>query len=116
MLDVAADVFLYGDNDQYGPANATLEQDNTYQVQAWISKQVTPLTNLGVGYSKRAGGKQFVDGVENGLRTESQQLRFSASHFVTDTTQLQAELYRPFETRGGYEQNFGFTIRFLKVF
>lgn len=116
MVDIAGDVFLYGDNDEYGPAEATLEQDNTYQFQAWISKQVTPGTNLGLGYSNRMGGKQSVDGIDNGLKTESQQVRFSASQFLTNTTQVQAELYRAFETKGGYEQDLGLTVRFLKVF
>lgn len=116
MLDLAGDVFFYGDNDKYGPGKATLKQDNTYQVQAWISKQITPLTNVGLGYSNKKGGEQSVDGVENGLRTDSQLARFSVSQFVSQSIQLQAELYHGFETKGGYDQDLGLTVRFLKIF
>lgn len=116
MLDLAGDVFFYGENDKFGPASQKLEQENTYQVQAWISKQFSPLTNVGVGYSRKTGGKQTVDGIDNGLRTDNQQVRFSVSQFVTPSTQLQAELYRSLETRGGYEQDLGLTVRFLRVF
>ncbi|CAG2153881.1 transporter [Cupriavidus numazuensis] len=118
QLDVAGDVIFYGDNNDYGAAatGKTFSQKNTYQLQLWLSKQLTPATGAGIGYTIVKGGQQKVDGQPNGLRTDYQQVRLYASHFLNKTWQVLGEVNHAFATTGGFNQDFGLTLRVVKLF
>ncbi|GAA5004810.1 transporter [Acinetobacter puyangensis] len=116
---VSADVMWYGDNkDAINNGVGRLEQDNTYQVQGWLS--YTPPEDktwtLAAGYSKYWGGKQTVDGVENGQMTKVDQLRLELSKFVAPTVQLQGQLQRDLQMEGGFKEDLRATLRIMKVF
>lgn len=118
QLDVAGDMIFYGDNNNYGTAAAgkTLSQANTYQLQLWLSKALTPATSAGIGYTITKAGQQKVDGQPNGLRTDYQQVRLFASHFINQSWQVLGEVNHAFATKGGFNQDFGVTLRVVKVF
>ncbi|MGQ1411067.1 transporter [Acinetobacter baumannii] len=115
-LETSFDIYLYGKNDEYGPLNQNLKVENSYKTQVWFSKDISPLTNIGLGYSYTTGGDQEIDGLKNGLNQDIQKVRLSGSHFFTKTDQLQAEINHGFQNKGGYDQEFGFQLRYLKIF
>jgi hypothetical protein len=116
--DVAGDAIIYGNNNNYGTgANAqTLQQRNTYELQLWVSKNFSPLTSAGVGYTNVVGGRTTVEGQPTGLATSYQQVRVFASHFIAPTWQVLGEVNHAFATKGGFNQTFGMTLRLLKLF
>lgn len=118
QVDVAGDVIFYGDNNNYGTAAKAqkLSQRNTYELQLWLSKKLSPLTSAGVGYTNVMGGRAMVDGQPTGLETSYQQVRLFASHFIAPTWQVLGEVNHSFATKGGFNQTFGVTLRLLKVF
>ncbi len=117
-LQLSGDVIAYGENDEAGSGASTLKQDNTYQVQAWLNyvPQSDPSWTFSTGYSKYMGGKQRLDGIENGQATQSDQLRFEASKFVSPTVQVQLLAQRDMSVRGGFKEDVHTTLRVLKVF
>lgn len=115
-FEASFDLYMYGKNDKYGPLNQNLKVENSYKTQLWFSKDISPLTNLGLGYSYSTGGDQKIDGLKNGLNKDIQKVRLSGSHFFTKTDQLQAEINHGFQNKGGYDQDFGFQLRYLKIF
>ncbi|MCS5880995.1 hypothetical protein LNP17_15720 [Klebsiella variicola subsp. variicola] len=69
---LSTDVMWYGVNDDAsGIGTGRLKQDNTYQFQGWVTW--TPPADkswtLAAGYSQYWGGKQQLDGIENGQAT-----------------------------------------------
>lgn len=114
-----AGVQWFEDNDDYANElgqSGTLSQDESYQVQTFLTYNFSPATKVSVGYSQLWGGEQKIDGVDNGFSTEWKEFRLSAFHFVSPTIQLQAGLTREFDQEGGFERETQFNLRFLKVF
>ncbi len=94
---LSTDVMWYGVNDDAsGIGTGRLKQDNTYQFQGWVTW--TPPADkswtLAAGYSQYWGGKQQLDGIENGQATRVDQVRLELSKFVTPTVQVQGLLQR----------------------
>ncbi|MEN5139487.1 transporter [Pseudomonas juntendi] len=71
-VDLAADVTAYGANDEYGPQKLKMEQDPTYQVQAFGRYHVSPALDLRVGIAHSWIGAVDVDGNQaTGQATET---------------------------------------------
>lgn len=115
-FQLAGDVVWYGSNDQAGNGAQTLTQDNTYQMQAWLSYAFAPTWSAAVGYSKFWGGTEYLSGVETGNATDRDQVRFELSKFITPTFQVLGLVQRDFNTSGGFPEDFQGTIRVLKLF
>ncbi|KAA8731165.1 transporter [Acinetobacter qingfengensis] len=116
---ISADVMWYGDNkDATGNDVGLLEQDHTYQFQGWLT-YTPPLDKtwtLAAGYSKYWGGKQTLDGIENGQMTKVDQIRLELSKFVAPTIQLQGQLQRDLKAEGAFKEDLRATLRLMKVF
>nr|WP_272904352.1 transporter [Xanthobacter agilis] len=115
-LQIAGDVIWYGSNSDAGGGNATLTQDNTYQLQVWLSYAFAPTWSAAVGYSGFWGGTEYLSGVATGNATERDQLRFELSKFITPTFQVLGLVQRDFNTSGGFPEDFRGTLRLLQVF
>jgi hypothetical protein len=99
-----------------GPAQATLTQSTGYQLQSWLTYKADGSTSVSVGFSATAGGRQSVDGLPNGFRTEERQIRFETQKFVTTRWQLLGELTHDVHVTGGFRQDIGVNARLLYVF
>ena len=116
-VDLTADMFLYGNNDQAGAlGQQTLTQKNSAQVQGFVNYKWSNGLATSIGYEGYRGGRQELDGVDNGLRTHFDEVRFVASKFITSKFQLLGEVNHQFNVDGGFRQDVGFTLRALYVF
>ncbi|MBA8903249.1 MULTISPECIES: transporter [unclassified Phyllobacterium] len=113
-IDAAADVAIYLNHDEDG---AKFSQDPSVQLQAYLRYNFSAATAVSFGYSGKFGGKQYVEDIYNGQKTDSHGLRAFASTFITPTVQVQAMVGTDLSSAdGGFKQDFIGTLRLLKVF
>lgn len=115
-LDLLADTTWYGDNDEAGNGSQRLKQNNSYQLQSWLRYHISPETYIGAGYSKTFGGKQSLDGVYTGSKTDVDQARLTFGTFVTPSMQLLGVAATDLHVDGGFKEDFRLNLRLLKVF
>jgi hypothetical protein len=115
-FDFAADAVVYGADSDAGSRHQTLQQQPTYQLQSWLSYSIDPASLVSAGYSALLGGTQTLDGVQNGLKTQSQQVRLAYSRFLSPSFQLLGSIAHDINVVGGFKQNFGLTIRVVRLF
>jgi hypothetical protein len=117
IVDLIADTTFYGDNDDAGPdGNQTLEQNNSFQTQAWLRYKLSPEWLVGAGWSGTYGGKVEVDGRGNGVATKVQQLRAITQFWARSNFQLQAIARTDVWNRGGFREQFGLQLKAMAVF
>lgn len=115
-FDLTADLLFYGKNKEAGAGGAQrLTQSETVQMQAFLNHKWGNGINTSIGYQGLRGGRQKLDGVDNGNRTRFDEARFVASKFLTPRFQLMGEVNRQFNVRGGFRQDVGLLIRALYV-
>jgi hypothetical protein len=78
---------------------------------AWNASLVTSL-----GYEGEVGGRQYLNGIGTGTKTEFQEIRLVSSYAVTPSLQLLGELNHQFQNIGGFKQDLGVTLRALYTF
>lgn len=110
-LQLTADVTWYGVNNEAGTGRQSLTQDNTYQLQAWLSYSFAKTWSVAAGYAKLWGGTEYLDGIPTGNSTERDQIRLELSTFVTPTFQVLGLVQRDFNTSGGFPEDFRGTVR-----
>jgi hypothetical protein len=115
-FDLAFDTQFYGDNGSYVPGTRRLSQDPTYRVQFWANWRWTAAFSTSIGYEGFFGGAQQINGFFDGNKTEEQRIRANAALFITPTVQAMLELNHDIHVVGGFKQDFGATVRLLKVF
>jgi len=116
-LDLTGDVILYGDNQAAGALGTqTLTQKASIQAQAFVNYAWGSGFTTSIGYQGFRGGKQKLDGIDNGQKTQFDEVRFVASKFITPKFQLLGELNHQFNVDGGFRQKVGFLVRGLYVF
>ncbi|OLS60297.1 transporter [Pseudomonas putida] len=115
-MDLIGDVIWYGDNDDFGPASATLKQKTSYGAQIMGRYMPEPATSLGVGIGQLWGGETRVDGVDRDDCQRSTNLRFTASHFFTPKDQLQLQLGRDLAVDNGPREDFRLNLRYAHIF
>jgi len=118
LLQITGDVMWYGsNNDALGRGIGRLEQDNTYQLQTWLS-YIPPSDKtwrVAVGYSKYWGGQQRLNGAPTGAATQADQIRFELSKFVTPDFQILGQIQHDIAATGGFREDLRATIRLLKI-
>lgn len=115
-VDFGADVFLYGDNADSGPAGQTFSQDASYQFQAFANYQWASGLTTSIGYQAFRGGAQQLEGVDTGGRTDFDEVRFSVGQSVTPQLHLLGEVSHQFASEGGFRQNLGLMGRIVYAF
>lgn len=99
-----------------GSVRQYLQQDASFQLQSYLRYEAAPGIFLTAGHSYTFGGNQYIAGIRNGLRTEGHQIRGIVQAFLDPTTQIQVGLFHDFGVRGGFSQDIGMKVRYLKVF
>lgn len=116
VIDLVADVTFFGDNDDYTPADLTLEQDPQYQMQGFIRYKTSDKSAIHVGYSRLWGGETEVDGVRLGDESNQEKMLAGGSYFVTPRTQLLATFARDISVESGFKEESRLNLRLLHVF
>lgn len=114
--EVEGDAIFYSANTNANLSGQTLKQDPTFQLQSWLSYDLTPTSYVAAGYNAYFGGKQKVAGTPNGFKTSLQQVRGTYAQFITPSVQALGSLYHDVAVDGGFKRDVGFTLRILKVF
>jgi len=115
-FDASFDVQFYGNNNNDFPGNRRLSQDPSYRAQLWANWRWNAAFTTSIGYEGFFGGSQQVDGRFDGSKTEEQRIRAAAALFLSPTVQTILELNHDVHVVGGFKQDFGLTVRVLKVF
>ncbi len=115
-LDTVGDVLIHGKNKEFGPANATLEQDPRYEVQTHLRYIISPATAFSAGLGHYRGGETQVNGVDQNNRLRTTYGRLTATHFVNQTTQFQIQRGRDLSVYNGAQENARITLRLAKIF
>jgi hypothetical protein len=125
-IDVSGDWVSYGNNNEAGDGSQLLSQNATYDAYAWLSYDVTSTmrrvmpvavqASLSIGYAGTFGGRQKLDGMPTGARTEEQQIRISYSQIITRQWQGTVSISHDVTASGQFKQNFGLLLRVAKLF
>lgn len=113
FLDLTADVAIRGDSSEMG---FRYTRQASVQVQGYLRYQFSAATNVAIGYSGTFGGKDFVNGIYAGTKTRTDQLRVTASTFLSPTIQVQGMVGFDVNTEGGFQQGFVGTLRLMTLF
>jgi hypothetical protein len=114
--EIGEDTMFYGDNSNAFPGGQRLSQTPTYRLQAFLNWRWTPKLQTSFGYEGFFGGVQQLDGTKNGMETQEQRLRVTASYFITPRWQVLLELNHDVAATGEFKQGFGTTLRVLFAF
>ncbi|MBD8496146.1 transporter [Pseudomonas syringae] len=115
-LDTAADVSWFGHNTDAGPQGVTLKQKPRYEYQAYLRYHLSPGTHLAFGGGYVDGGKTRLDNVDQDDALGTQYIRFSATHMLTQTVQVQAVLGKDLEVEQGFKEKARLNLRLAKLF
>lgn len=116
LLDVIADVTVFGNNSEYGPSSATLKQKNQYQLQTYLRYNLTPGWDVRVGASHAFGGETEVNGVNSNDKLRTTKFTLGSGYFVTPSVQLLANYGRDVSVGNGFREENRLNLRLLKVF
>ncbi|MFW1676949.1 transporter [Pontibacter sp. JAM-7] len=115
-LDLIGDVTFYGDNDDFTADKLTLEQDASYQIQAYLRYNITPTFDLRAGISKSWLGETSVEGIDNDDAAEITKYQLGFGWFFTPTTQLLATYGNDISVDNGFKENTRLNLRLLTLF
>jgi hypothetical protein len=104
-FDAAVDVIMYTNNDDVGIYHAILRQQPTYQGQVWFSYVPDPSSLISVGYAVLRGGSQNINGINTGVKTESEQIRFAYSKSLTQQFQVVGSVAHDVSVTGGFRKD-----------
>jgi len=116
LLDVIADVTLFGKNDEFTTQKLTMKQDALTQVQTVLRYQLTPAWDLRAGGSYAFGGETKVQGQKQDNEVGTWKFMVSSAWFATPTLQFIAGYGRDLDVRNGLREADRVNLRVLKVF
>ena len=115
-LDLVADVMLYGKNDEFGATKQTMEQEASFQLQAFLRYKMNPSWDFRVGLSQTFGGETEVDGIKKDDAAEVTKMSVGSSYFISPSIQLSATYGRDLAVENGFSEDNRLNLRVLKVF
>lgn len=116
LLDVIGDVTAYGKNNKFGQASATMKQDTSVQLQAFLRYKLESNWDLRGGISHTSGGETKIDGIAQHDRMRTTKLTIGTAWFADPTLQLIANYGRDASVENGLREADRFNLRLLKVF
>lgn len=115
-FDLIGDVTVYGDNDRYGRANATLKQDLSYQLQTHLRYKFSPTTEVSLGASQVWGGETQVNGVKKNNTLKTTKLIIGGAFFLRASTQLAGTYSQDVAVDNGFKESNRFLMRVTQTF
>ena len=116
LLDVVVDTTLHGDNDEFGPAGVTMEQDASYSIQTYLRYNITPSFDIRAGFIAERSGETTVAGVGSGDASTTTRGRLGIGWFFNPTTQLLVGYGEDFDVDNGFKESSRLNLRILTVF
>ena len=115
-FDLVADVMMYGENDEFGAAKATMKQEPSFQLQAFLRYKMNPSWDFRVGLSQTFGGETEVNGTKMNDAAEVSKMSVGTTYFITPSIQLSATFGRDLAVENGFSEDNRLNLRVLKVF
>lgn len=115
-LDTVGDVEIHGKNTKFGPMDATREQDARYELQAHLRYITSPVTAYSLGLGHYLGGENKVNGVAQDDSLKTTYARLTATHFIDQTTQVQAQIGQDLQVENGPKEKLRLNLRVAKIF
>ncbi len=116
LLDLYADVTVFGENNDYGASKATLKQDALFQAQSWLRYKMTDAWDLRAGYFYTWGGETKVDGVANRDRARNTKFQVGTAWFYEPSAQVIMTYGQDLHVENGFKETSRINLRWLKVF
>lgn len=110
------DAIWYGDNDEAGNGNQTLEQDTSYQTQVNLRYDLNQLQRVAFGYAANYGGNQSLDGINLHQDMKKQQLRLEYQQMINPKTQISAQVISDTQVESGFKKDLGLNLRLFYIF
>lgn len=115
-LDLYGDVNFFTANDDVGRLSQRLTKKPVFHVQSWLRYALPDKkTSLSIGTASFWGGKESLDDVYTGTRTEHQQIRVAVQKFVAPKWQLELIGGRDVQAREGFREAARVQFRVLKI-
>ena len=115
-LELVGDVRFQSQNDDFGPAGATMTQKPVYELQTHVRYFLTPGTFIGANVSHIFGGETRVDGVAQQDRQKLTKMLFSVGHMLRPDLQILGSVGKDASVRTGLKEESRFNLRFLKIY
>jgi len=115
-LDAVGDVLVHGKNTKFGPTDATLKQDPRFEVQGHLRYILSATTALSAGMGHYWGAETEVNGLAQNDKLKTTYARLTATHFIDQATQLQAQLGQDVSVENGPKEKARINLRFAKIF
>jgi hypothetical protein len=115
-LDLYGDVNFFTVNNDVGALSQRLTKKPVYHVQSWLRYALPDKkTTIAIGTASMWGGKEHLDGVYTGQRSERQQIRLAIQKFVAPKWQLELIGGRDVQSREGFNEAARIQVRVLKI-
>lgn len=115
-LDTVAEASWVSANNDFGSTGAKLEENTRYEYQAAVRYNWTPSTTFAVGGGYITGSATTVNGVDQHDGVSTSYGRFTVTHFIEPTLQIQAQIGTDIEVEQGFKEGARLNLRVLKVF
>lgn len=115
-LDLVGDVVFYTNNDNYGTNSDTLKQDTSFETQVMGRYMPNATTSVGLGIGHNWGGETKINNVSQDNSTETTNIRFAISKFMTPKDQFVVQLGRDLSVENGLKEDFRLNLRYLRIF
>lgn len=103
-------------NNDVGALSQRLTKKPVYHVQSWLRYALPDKkTTIAIGTASMWGGKEHLDGVYTGQRSERQQIRLAIQKFVAPKWQLELIGGRDVQSREGFNEAARIQVRVLKI-
>lgn len=116
LLDLAADITYFGENDDFGPESRVLKQSPLMQMQFKFVRIMDENWKLSVGLTHTFGGEEEVSGVKLGNEKNDWRWETGLVWQVKPRYQVAAVYQRDLAVEHGFRMDHGLNLRFLHAF
>ena len=115
-IDLDADVAVYGHNNEFGAAGATMTQDPSYQLQTFLRYHFSPAFDVASGVSYVWGGETQVNGIRKYNAARTSKLVLFGGYMIGPRMQLAASYQRDLSVENGFFASNTVVMRLSRVF
>ena len=116
-MDIDYDFTYFGNNNDFGAASQTLEQDVLHHLQLHWAYDVTPKLALTTSYHYLWGGETTIDGVDQNNELDTHKWRVGFQYFTGSKTQVVLQYGQDYDVKSGqFESDHHLRLRFLYIF
>jgi hypothetical protein len=114
--EIIGEYTFFGDNDDFGGSDITLQQEAQYGVQTHLNYQMSQATMLSLSYYHDFGAESKVEGVKQNDELSNSRLQATVQHFLAPDLQVQVQYGRSISVENGFFEDSRVNLRLVKVF